>query len=119
MFRQTKRRRSRRGLWPLISRVFYIDPSKQYLVIIISAIAMATMAFSWILLFRQSDQGDIMTRGRWLMKQGKAALAVKEFEQLVHINWGSYNGHLELGKAYMSVNEPEKAAKEFRIASHL
>ncbi len=120
MFRSPMlRRRSRRTFWPFLSRFFYINPEKQYMIIVISAIAMATFVFSGILLFRQSDQGDLMTRGRWLMKQGKAALAVKEFEALVHQYANSYDGHLELGKAYMQINEPDKAAREFRVASRL
>lgn len=119
MFKPYLRRRSRRGIWPLISRFFYINPQKQYMVIVISAIAMATLIFSGLLLFRQSDHGDMMKRGQWLMKQGKAALAVSEFEQLVRIYRNSYDGHLELGKAYMEVGESGKAAKEFRTASRL
>lgn len=119
MFMHFFRRRSRRGIWPLLSRFFYLNPQKQYLLIVISAITMATFVFSGLLLFRQSDQGDLMTRGKWLMRQGKAALAVKEFEHLVRSHRGSYDGHLELGKAYMAIEEPEKAAKEFRVASRL
>lgn len=86
---------------------------------IVSAVVLSALIFSGILLFRQSDHGDMMTRGKWLMKQGKVAFAVEEFERLVHIHKKSYEGHLELGKAYMEINETGKAAKHFRIASLL
>ncbi len=119
MFRRPLRRRSRRAFWPILSRVFYINPQKQYMLIVISAIAMATLVFSGLLLFRQSDHGDLMTRGKWLMRQGKVALAVKDFESLVRQYPKSYDGHLELGKAYMAIDESEKAAKEFQYASLL
>lgn len=119
MFRRQIRRRYKRGIWPLLARVFYINPQKQYMLIVVSAIAMATLIFSGLLLFRQSDHGDMMTRGKWLMKQGKVALAVQEFQDLVRTHRTSYEGHLELGKAYMEIGELEKAAKEFRTASRL
>ncbi len=119
MMRRPYRRRSRRGLWPLINRLVYIHPQKQYILMMSSAILMAALIFSGILLFRQSDQGDLMRRGQWLMKQGKVALAAGQFERLVHLNPKSYRGHLALGNAYMEINEPEKAAREFRIASQL
>jgi len=123
MFRRfpaTGRRRSRTNpLWPFLSRVFYLDPQKQYILIILSAVAMATLVFSGLLLFRQSDHGDMMTRGEWLMKQGKVALAAREFEQVVRRYRNSYEAHLALGKAYMEIDEPQKAAKEFKVASLL
>lgn len=119
MFKRKMRRRYKRGLWHLISKAFYINPQKQYLLIVISAIAMAALAFSGLLLFRQSDHGDMLTRGKWLMKQGKVALAINEFEELVRQHKSSDEGHLELGKAYMAAGENEKAAREFRKASLL
>lgn len=119
MFRFPIRHRSRRGLWPVLSRVFYLAPQKQYMLIVGSAIGMATLVFSGLLLFRQADHTDLMTRGKWLMRQGKAAKAIQSFEQLVRQYNDSYEGHLELGKAYMVIEEDEKAAKEFRMASRL
>ncbi len=119
MFRQGSRRRYRRGLWPVISRIFYIHPQKQYMLIVISAIIMAAAVFMGLFRFRTADQGDMLLRGNWYIKQGKAALAVKEFEQLTRRHRDNYEAHLALGKAYMEVDEEEKAAKEFRIASRL
>lgn len=100
-------------------RMIAMDSQRQILVIVISAILMGALVFSGVLLFRQSDNGDLMNRGLWYAKQGKMVLAAKSFEKLLQHDRGNYRAYLELGKAYLELEKPELAAKQFRMASRL
>lgn len=120
--KRAKRSSGRRGggigsLWKKLAP--YFNPSMQYSVTIISAIALAGFLFSGYLLFQYADTEDLLARGKRLMVEGKVALAAKTFQQLVFKHKNSYEGHLLLGKAYLELDDRKKAEQEFRTAASL
>ncbi len=98
---------------------FYLNPSVQYLTTVISAIALAGFVFSGFLLFRFTDEEDLINRGKMQLMEGKVAWAEKTFEKLVSNHHDSYEGHLLLGQAYLQLDERRKAEQEFQLASSL
>ncbi|MEB3288219.1 MAG: hypothetical protein VKJ04_12055 [Vampirovibrionales bacterium] len=114
-----KRRRSSRRSSLLGKLSSYFNPSVQYGVTIISAIALAGFLFSGYLLFQYADSEDLLARGRRQVEQGKVALGAKTLQMLVYKYPTSYEGHLLLGKAYLELDERKKAEQEFRMAASL
>jgi tetratricopeptide (TPR) repeat protein len=98
---------------------FYLNPSVQYLTTIVSAIALAGFVFSGFLLFRFTDEEDLINRGKMQLMEGKVAWAAKTFQTLVTHHRDSYEGHLLLGQAYLQLDERRKAEIEFETAASL
>ncbi|MCE3234458.1 MAG: hypothetical protein K0Q50_638 [Vampirovibrio sp.] len=115
MSRYSRRRRQRQ----IFLGNFYLNPSVQYLTTIISAIALAGFVFSGFLLFRFTDEEDLINRGKMQLMEGKVAWAAKTFQTLVTHHRDSYEGHLLLGQAYLQLDERRKAEQEFEIAASL
>lgn len=115
MSRFGRRRRQRKTFFGN----FYQNPQVQYLTTIVSAIALAGFVFSGFLLFRFTDEEDLINRGRMQLAEGKVAWAAKTFQTLVSHHSDSYEGHLLLGQAYLQLDERRKAEQEFEIAASL
>lgn len=115
MSRISRRRRQRQ----IFLGNFYLNPNVQYLTTIVSAIALAGFVFSGFLLFRFTDEEDLINRGRVQLMEGKVAWAAKTFQTLVTHHRDSYEGHLLLGQAYLQLDERRKAEQEFEIAASL
>jgi Tfp pilus assembly protein PilF len=115
MSRFSRRRRQRQ----IFLGNFYLNPSVQYLTTIVSAIALAGFVFSGFLLFRFTDEEDLINRGKMQLMEGKVAWAAKTFQTLVTHHRDSYEGHLLLGQAYLQLDERRKAEQEFEIAASL
>lgn len=115
MSKYSRRRRQRQ----IFLGNFYLNPSVQYLTTVISAIALAGFVFSGFLLFRFTDEEDLINRGKMQLMEGKVAWAAKTFQTLVTHHRDSYEGHLLLGKAYLQLDERRKAEQEFEIAASL
>lgn len=98
---------------------FYLNPGVQYLTTIVSAILLAGFVFSGVLLFRFTDEEDLINRGRMQLAEGKVAWAAKTLQTLVARYPRSYDGHLLLGQAYLQQDERRKAEREFEIAASL
>jgi tetratricopeptide (TPR) repeat protein len=98
---------------------FYLNPSVQYLTTIVSAIALAGFVFSGFLLFRFTDEEDLINRGKMQLAEGKVAWACQTFQTLVTHHRDSYEGHLLLGQAYLQLDERRKAEQEFELAASL
>jgi tetratricopeptide (TPR) repeat protein len=98
---------------------FYLNPSVQYLTTVVSAIALAGFVFSGFLLFRFTDEEDLINRGKMQLMEGKVAWAAKTFQTLVNHHRDSYEGHLLLGQAYLQLDERIKAEQEFELAASL
>jgi tetratricopeptide (TPR) repeat protein len=97
----------------------YMNPSVQYLTTIVSAIALAGFVFSGFLLFRFTDEEDLINRGKMQLAEGKVAWACQTFQTLVTHHRDSYEGHLLLGQAYLQLDERRKAEQEFELAASL
>ena len=108
-----------RTVWFYLTRVFYVNVEQQYVLIMVSGIVLLVLVMSGALMYKQVDPTDLSTRGKWYLKQGKAALAVQTFESLVRQRPYSYTAHLQLGNAYLETDQKEEAFKEFRTASKL
>ena len=115
MSKYSRRRRQRQ----IFLGNFYLNPSVQYLTTIISAIALAGFVFSGFLLFRFTDEEDLINRGKMQLMEGKVAWAAKTFQTLVSHHRDSYEGHLLLGQAYLQLDERRKAEQEFELAASL
>jgi tetratricopeptide (TPR) repeat protein len=98
---------------------FYLNPSVQYITTIVSAIALAGFVFSGFLLFRFTDEEDLINRGKMQLAEGKVAWACQTFQTLVTHHRDSYEGHLLLGQAYLQLDERRKAEQEFELAASL
>ncbi len=115
MSRISRRRRQR----PVFLGNFYLNPNVQYMTTVVSAIALAGFVFSGFLLFRFTDEEDLLNRGKVQLMEGKVAWAEKTFQTLVTHHRDSYEGHLLLGKAYLQLDERRKAEQEFELAASL
>jgi tetratricopeptide (TPR) repeat protein len=115
MSRISRRRRQRQ----VFLGNFYLNPNVQYLTTVVSAIALAGFVFSGFLLFRFTDEEDLINRGRVQLMEGKVAWAAKTFQTLVTHHRDSYEGHLLLGQAYLQLDERRKAEQEFELAASL
>jgi tetratricopeptide (TPR) repeat protein len=115
MSKYSRRRRPRQ----IFLGNFYLNPSVQHLTTVISAIALAGFVFSGFLLFRFTDEEDLINRGKTQLMEGKVAWAAKTFQTLVTHHRDSYEGHLLLGQAYLQLDERRKAEQEFEIAASL
>ncbi len=115
MSRYGRRRRQRKIYFDR----FYLNPGFQYLSTIVSAILLSGLVFSGFLLFRFTDEEDLISRGKMQMREQKVADALKTFQTLVNSHPGSYEGHLLLGQAYLATDERRKAEQEFQIAASL
>lgn len=98
---------------------FYLNIGAQTATTIIAALVFAVLAFTGLILFRNSDHDDLLQRGRRQMAEGKLAWALHTFQMLVNKHDDSYDGRVELGKAYLAMGERLKAEKQFRLASSL
>ncbi|MGE0200404.1 MAG: tetratricopeptide repeat protein [Candidatus Melainabacteria bacterium] len=103
---------------PLFSQ-FYLSASSQYMLTIISAVALAGFIFSGFLLFRYVDTEDLIARGKEQIKEGKVALAANTFKSLVNRYPKSYEGHLLLGESYLQLGDRRQAEQEYRLAASL
>jgi tetratricopeptide (TPR) repeat protein len=110
-----RRRRQRKVFWGQ----FYMNPNVQSLTTVVSAIALAGFVFSGFLLFRFTDEEDLINRGKVQLAEGKVAWAAKTFQTLVNHHRDSYEGHLLLGQAYLQLDERRKAEQEFELAASL
>lgn len=110
-----RRRRQRR----IFLGNFYLNSNVQYLTTVVSAIALAGFVFSGFLLFRFTDEEDLINQGRMQLMEGKVAWAAKTFQTLVNHHHSSYEGHLLLGQAYLQLDERRKAEQEFELAASL
>jgi Tfp pilus assembly protein PilF len=115
MFRFSRRRRRRRSLLTRLQ----LEPRTQVIVTIICAVLFAGLVFSEFLLFRFSERGDLIERGKRLMYEGKVAWAAKTFQILVNRHPDDYEGHLLLGQTYLELEDRRKAEQEFKIASSI
>lgn len=115
MSRVSRRRRQRQ----IFLGNFYLNPNVQYLTTVVSAIALAGFVFSGFLLFRFTDEEDLINRGKVQLMEGKVAWAAKTFQTLVTHHRDSYEGHLLLGQAYLQLDERRKAEQEFELAASL
>jgi len=115
MSRVSRRRRQRQ----IFLGNFYLNPNVQYVTTVVSAIALAGFVFSGFLLFRFTDEEDLINRGRVQLMEGKVAWAAKTFQTLVTHHRDSYEGHLLLGQAYLQLDERRKAEQEFELAASL
>jgi len=86
---------------------------------VVSAIALAGFVFSGFLLFRFTDEEDLLNRGKVQLMEGKVAWAAKTFQTLITHHRDSYEGHLLLGQAYLQLDERRKAEQEFELAASL
>jgi len=98
---------------------FYLNSNVQYLTTVVSAIALAGFVFSGFLLFRFTDQEDLINQGRLQLMEGKVAWASQTFQTLVTHHPDSYEGHLLLGQAFLQLDERRKAEQEFQLAASL
>jgi tetratricopeptide (TPR) repeat protein len=115
MSKYSRRRRQRK----IFLGNIYLNPNVQYLTTIVSAIALAGFVFSGFLLFRFTDEEDLINRGKMQLMEGKVAWAAKTFQTLVTHHRDSYEGHLLLGQAYLQLDERPKAEQEFELAASL
>lgn len=115
MSKYSRRRRQRK----VFLGNFYLNPNVQYLTTVVSAIALAGFVFSGFLLFRFTDEEDLINRGKMQLMEGKVAWAAKTFQTLVNHHGDSYEGHLLLGQAYLQLDERRKAEQEFELAASL
>ncbi len=115
MSRFGRRRRQRK----IFLGNLYLNPGVQYLTTIVSAIALAGFVFSGFLLFRYTDEEDLINRGKMQLAEGKVAWASKTFQTLLNHHRDSYEGHLLLGQAYLQLDERTKAQQEFELAASL
>lgn len=115
MSKYSRRRRPRQ----IFLGNFYLNPSVQYLTTVVSAIALAGFVFSGFLLFRFTDEEDLINRGKMQLMEGKVAWAAKTFQTLVTHHRDSYEGHLLLGQAYLQLDERRLAEQEFKYAASL
>jgi tetratricopeptide (TPR) repeat protein len=98
---------------------FYLNSNVQYLTTVVSAIALAGFVFSGFLLFRFTDEEDLINQGRLQLMEGKVAWAAQTFQTLVNHHHDSYEGHLLLGQAFLQLDERRKAEQEFQLAASL
>jgi len=115
MSRISRRRRQRQ----IFLGNFYLNPNVQYLTTVVSAIALAGFVFSGFLLFRFTDEEDLLNRGKVQLMEGKVAWAAKTFQTLITHHRDSYEGHLLLGQAYLQLDQRRKAEQEFELAASL
>ena len=115
MTRYGRRRRQRQ----IYLGNFYLNPNVQYTTTIVSAIALAGLVFSGLLLFRFTDQEDLISRGKMQLRTGKVAFAQQTFQTLVNNHPRSYEGHLLLGQAFMALEKRTEAEQQFTIAASL
>jgi tetratricopeptide (TPR) repeat protein len=108
------------SLWAWVVRhVLLATPAHQNTLILGSSALLLVLVLSGALLYRQYDPADLVRRGEWYMKQGKAVLATHQFERLVRNHPNYYEGYFLLGRAYLEINDPEKAANAFARAAQL
>lgn len=91
----------------------------QSLLTIVAAIIFSGLVFTGILVFKDTDEGDILAQGNRYMVEGKVAKSIQQYKRLIFEHPNSYEGHLALGKAYLALKEPEKAEKYFKLAANL
>jgi tetratricopeptide (TPR) repeat protein len=115
MSKFSRRRRQRKNFFGS----FYLNANVQYLTTVVSAIALAGFVFSGFLLFRFTDEEDLINRGKMQLAEGKVAWAAKTFQTLLTHHRDSYEGHLLLGQAYLQLDERAKAQREFELAASL
>lgn len=91
----------------------------QSLLTIVAAIIFSGLVFTGVLVFKDTDEADILARGDRLMVEGKVAKAIHQYEDLIQHYPRSYDGHIALGKAYLAMKKPKRAEKYFQLASKL
>ncbi len=93
-----------------------MGPGLQLVLTVLAAIVLSGMVFSGLLVFRHSDYDDLMARGQHLVTEGKVARAATIYERVLKQYGKSYPVYLALGKAYLAMNEPERAKKVLEAA---
>jgi tetratricopeptide (TPR) repeat protein len=91
----------------------------QSLLTIVAAIIFSGLVFTGILVFKDTDEGDILAQGNRYMVEGKIAKSIQQYKRLIFEHPNSYEGHLALGKAYLALKKPESAEKYFKLAAQL
>lgn len=91
----------------------------QTLLTIVIAIVFSGLVFTGVLVFKDTDETDILARGNRFMVEGKIAKAIDQYNDLIQRYPKSYDGHIALGKAYLALKQPEKAEKFFKLAATL
>ncbi len=114
VFRSRRRRRHGRNFF---FGSFYLNLGAQYTFTIAAAIVCAALVFIGMLTFRNTDESDLLARGRRLMAESKPKAAMDVLETLVSRYQNSYEGHIELGKVYLELDDPKKAKQQFSMAA--
>lgn len=96
-----------------IYRLIQVVIKNEAIFVTLSGIALVSFVYSGLLLYRQFDTNDTLKQGQWLLKQGKVALALKNFKTLVARHPNLYEGYFAMGKAYLELDDPAKAAAAF------
>ncbi|MFN8614705.1 MAG: tetratricopeptide repeat protein [Vampirovibrionales bacterium] len=96
-----------------------LGPLGQVVLTVVGALLLSGSLFSGLLVFRSSDQDDLMAMGQRDLAEGRAARAVKVLSQLVRNNPRHLEGHLALVKAYLTIGDMDAAQKEFSLAAGL
>ncbi|MDH4378531.1 MAG: tetratricopeptide repeat protein [Vampirovibrionales bacterium] len=98
---------------------FKLGPAGQALATIIAALIFSGLVFSGLLVFRSSDQDDLLAQGQRDLAEGRVARSVQTLQQLVRQNPGSFEGQLALGKAYLTLGDVDAARETFNKAFRL
>ena len=94
-------------------RLLQVITRHQTILITLSSIALISFVYSGWLLYRQYDTTDTLKQGQWLLKQGKVSLALQNFRTLVARHPNIYEGYFAMGKAYLELDDPARAAAAF------
>jgi tetratricopeptide (TPR) repeat protein len=96
-----------------------LGPAGQALATIIAALIFSGLVFSGLLVFRSSDQDDLLAQGQRDLAEGRVARSVQTLQQLVRQNPASFEGQLALGKAYLTLGDVDAARETFNKALRL
>lgn len=91
----------------------------QALITVIAALVFSGLIFSGLLVFRSSDQDDLLAQGQRDLAEGRVARAVHTLRQLVRQNSKNFEGQLALGKAYLTLGDVDSAQEAFSKALRL
>jgi len=111
------------GAWPrsgqLLEPWFQLGPAGQALATVIAALVFSGLIFSGLLVFRSSDQEDLLAQGQRDLAEGRVARSVQTLQQLVRQNPHNFEGQLALGKAYLTLGDVDAARESFNKAFQL
>ncbi len=104
---------------PVLGTWFQLGAAGQALATVIAALVFSGLIFSGLLVFRSSDQDDLLAQGQRDLAEGRVARSVQTLRQLVRQNPHSFEGHLALGKAYLTLGDVDAAHDAFEAALRL